>query len=207
MAQVNTPHAPALGTQTVIPDVESLLAARRKRWTRDECRRLMETGALPEGRFELIEGDIIPKMGQNQPHVRAIMRALQALMAVFGIDFLQIQAPLAISEHNEPEPDLIVTRQPTERYLTLGTPTPQDVQLIVEVSDSTLAADRTGKADMYGRTGVPELWVVNINARTLEVFRQPSATGYAQTFTISENDTISPLAAPGASVRVADLLP
>jgi hypothetical protein len=40
----------------------------RKRWTRKECEFLEQNGLLI-GRYELINGDIISKMGQNLPHV------------------------------------------------------------------------------------------------------------------------------------------
>lgn len=79
--------------------------------------------------------------------------------------------------------------------------------LAVEVSDSTLRTDRTVKATLYGQAGINEYWVVNINGRTLEVFRQPGANGYTNVTTLTENETVRPLSAPQAEIRVVDLLP
>ncbi len=187
-------------------DVEPA-AAGRKQWTRDECRQLMELGILEEARFELIGGDIVPKMTQHERHIYTCKQVQKALEAIFGTDYVRLAAPIAIGEYEEPEPDAAVMQRPLIDYLRLGTPLPEEVRLVVEVSDRTLRQDLGAKKTQYGRAGIAEYWVININARTLHVFRGPTESGYAQETILSPEDAVSPLAAPKAVVAVADLLP
>ena len=187
-------------------DVEPV-ETERKRWTRDECRQLMEMGILEEARFELIGGDIVLKMTQHERHIYTCKQVQKALEAIFGTDYVRLAAPIALGEYEEPEPDTAVMHRPLVDYLRLGTPLPEEVRLAVEVSDRTLRQDLSAKKLQYGRAGIPEYWVININARTLHVFQQPNENGYAAEAILSPEDTVSPLAAPDAVVAVADLLP
>ena len=166
MARTQTQASQAI----VLPDSVTMP---RKRWTRDECRQLQSLGLIDAGKYELIEGEIIVKVSQNEPHVFVVMQVLRILTAIFGFDYVRPPAPVAINEYNEPEPDVAVVARPLREYLAAGTPLPQDIRLLVEVSNTTLRTDRSVKAAVYGRAGIPEYWIVNINARTLEV---PTAT-------------------------------
>jgi hypothetical protein len=84
----------------------------RKRWTRQECARLVEKGEL-EGRYELIDGEILSKRGQNPLHMFTIMLAAQWLHKFFDTDYVRIQGPILLQgetgETNEPELDVAVT--------------------------------------------------------------------------------------------------
>ncbi len=179
----------------------------RKKWTREECRQLMELGVLEEARFELIHGDIIPKMTQHERHVFTCKQVQKALEAIFGADFVRLASPIAINEHEEPEPDAAVMKRPLLEYLRLGTPLPEEVLLAVEVSDRTLRWDIKVKAGQYAGGLIPEYWVVNINGRTLHVFRQPTGSGYETETILTADDKVRSLAAPDAVIKVADLLP
>lgn len=183
------------------------LETERKKWTRDECRQLLEMGILEEARFELIHGDIVPKMTQHERHIYTCKQIQKALEAIFGADYVRLAAPIAIGEYEEPEPDAAVMHRPLIDYLRLGTPLPEEVRLAVEVSDRTLRQDLNAKKSQYGKAAIPEYWVVNINARTLHVFRQPHEYGYAAETVFTSEETLSPLAAPDAVIAVADLLP
>ncbi len=182
-------------------------ATDRKKWTRDECRQLLEIGILEEARFELIHGDIVPKMTQHERHIYTCKQIQKALEAIFGIDYVRLAAPIAVGEYEEPEPDAAVMHRPLVEYLRLGTPLPEEVRLAVEVSDRTLRRDLGEKQAQYGGAGIPEYWVVNINARTLHVFRRPVPGGYAEETVLAPADTVSPLASPASRLRVTDLLP
>src|SRR5437867_8451029 len=91
----------------------------RIRWTRQQCDRLRDAGVLT-GRYELIDGEILSKMGQKPPHAVAIGLLLQWLAGVFGIEFVRVQTTAdaggADPDHNEPEPDLAVTQLPLRSY-------------------------------------------------------------------------------------------
>jgi Uma2 family endonuclease len=91
---------------------------------------------------------------------------------------------------------------------------PRHAALIVEVAESSLGIDRGRKATLYARAGIPDYWIVNLVDRTLEIHREPvaapeTAAGwhYAEVRSLGPGETVSPVAAPGARIPVADLLP
>lgn len=184
-------------------------APNRVRWTRGQCDAIREVGVLT-GRYELIDGEIISKMGQNPLHAAGIAALLQWLAPLFGLAFVRVQLPLeaggADPDHNEPEPDLAVTRHPFQAYSDRH-PGPEDLLLVAEVSDSTLRFDRMAKAKLYALAGIQEYWVLDLNARRLLVHRQPSADGHGEILAYGAEESVASLARPEASVRVEDLLP
>ena len=182
---------------------------RRKRWTRDECRFLTESNVLEAGRYELIEGDIVYKVGQNPPHITVMNLVSRVLFRIFGGEFLQTQAPITLpgDEHNEPEPDAAVLNAPVPDVLRNRKAPPADIRLVVEVADTTLTGDLTVKASLYARFGIGEYWVIDIPGRRIVVHRQPAENGYGSVTAHGEEESIAPLTAPNAPVRVADLLP
>src|SRR5207248_2009497 len=91
-------------------------------------------------------------------------------------------------------------------------PGPNDLALVIEVSDTTLARDREWKGPMYARAGIRVYWIVNLNDRVVEVYTEPSGPvalpSYRQRKDYSANETVS-LALPQATIiiPVNDLLP
>lgn len=182
--------------------------SRRKRWTRAECDFLERSGLLTE-RYELIDGEIILKVGQNHPHAMTVTRLFAWLIAVFGVARVQTQATIEVTEEdqslNRPEPDAAVLARPD--YEIQGTPAGSDLLLVAEVSDATLRDDLRTKAMLYARAGIPEYWVLDVPSRRLFVHRQPAPEGYAELAAYAEEETLALSAAPESAVRVADLLP
>ncbi len=178
----------------------------RKLWTRAEYRQLGADGYLQDGRYELVLGEIVKKMGQGRWHIIIGMRIIKILEDVFGFDRLQSQGTLPLGENGEPEPDLAVLNQSIEQFADQE-PSEKDTVLVVEVSNTTLRYDLSRKVRQYGSVGIPEYWVIDIPNRLLHVFREPTATGYALETVLMAGDQVFPLAAPDAVVRVADLLP
>lgn len=180
-----------------------------KTWTRDEIKVLQSTGLLDGTHFELIDGELIDKMGKHRPHINCLWRVMQALEAVFGKGFVQQEAPVETAptdkRTNEPEPDACALLGRIDSYTE--TPKPADVLLVVEVADSTLHHDLTAKASLYARAGFPDYWVADLNGRTLHVLRDPVDGDYLTHLELAESASVQPLAAPGHSIRVADLLP
>jgi Uma2 family endonuclease len=182
----------------------------RKKWSVKECRFLTESDLLEPGKYELIEGEIIIKRGQGRLHIAVSTNIVAVLSAIFGIESLQMQAQIGIGEldeFNDPEPDLAVVAGTLRDYLEREPNPATEVLLVVEASNTTLRGDTTIKVRLYARYGVSEYWVVSIPNRELIVYRLPDANGYADVQTFGESDSVSPLAAPQDSVRVADLLP
>src|ERR1700683_2730386 len=137
------------------------------RWTVNECYRLMELDLL-EGRYEVLDGEIVSKIGHNPAHSYAIQRLMRILSALFGLNNLWIQSPITLpapdNVFNEPEPDVAVTRSSDEDYSGRH-PGPADLCLVVEVSDPTLRPDLIVKARLYARAGIAEYWTFDLNAR------------------------------------------
>jgi Uma2 family endonuclease len=169
----------------------------------------MEEGTLT-GRWELIDGEILSKMGQNPPHRITLMLMKQWLKALFGFLNVQTEKPISIpgpaGRTNEPEPDIAVTTAPTTAY-TDRHPAPQDLLLVVEVSDSTLRFDLTTKALLYAQVGIQEYWVADIEGRRLHCHRGPTPTGYSEVVVYEEAQQVSPLSRPDAPIGCGDLLP
>jgi|SRR5579871_4011794 len=184
-------------------------APNRIQWTCYQYHAMRDAGILV-GRYELIEGEIISKMGQNRPHMIVIVLLSEWLRQLFGGAFVQPQGPiqtaLSDADISEPEPDIAVTVQPATAYVE-NLPAPFDLVLVVEVSDTTLRFDRTAKAALYARAGIREYWVVDIIGRQVFVHRQPASEGYAEITAYGPDEMIATLARPNDAVRVAELLP
>ena len=182
----------------------------RIKWTVDEFDRLAELGAFGERKIELLDGEIYEKMSQNEPHARTIMLLQYKLIQVLPSSLVvRVQLPLRL-ESSKPEPDIAVVsgslRDPVQM--------PTTARLIVEVSDTTLVTDRDVKTGTYAHAGVEEYWIVDLNARRLEVRREPRADatqpggfGYRTLLLLNDTDTLAPLALPQTSFSVADVLP
>jgi Uma2 family endonuclease len=181
----------------------------RIRWTRRQCEAIRDADVLT-GRYELIDGEIVSKVGQSPPHRIGVVLVREWLSRVFGGLHVQVQATIDVAaadpDHNEPEPDAAVTAQPATAYVQQH-PGPEDLLLIVEVADSSLTYDRGLKALLYARAGIGEYWVVDLVGRALYVHRGPGVDGYLEITWYASDERVAPLVRPGASTLVADLLP
>jgi len=198
---------PTLLTPDIAPPAPE---PRRKRWTRQECLGLEAAGVRDLQRYELIEGDLIDRMGKNSPHVTAVIAITLWLHQVFGALFVRFEGPIDVSPEdnptNEPQPDTVVLAREYYNF-TSATPRPADLRLVVEVSDSTLHFDLSTKAALYARAGIVEYWVLDINRRRLIVHRNPVAGKYESVVRYEENEPVCPLAAPDAEFRPSQAFP
>jgi Uma2 family endonuclease len=78
--------------------------------------------------------------------------------------------------------------------------TTADTLLVIEVADTSLLYDSMIKLHLYARAGIPEYWIVDANAETLEAYRSPSGDLYAGHLVRGEIDT--PLAFPDAGIPI-----
>lgn len=195
---------------TAVTDVPVRVDPPRKRWTRAECEALSSAGLLDQQRLELIEGELINKMGKNRPHVRSVKRLFRWLIEVFGWDFVHQETPIDVAPEDnptsEPEPDLIVLAR-DESEFAQHNPGPQDLRLVVEVADSSLSFDRTMKAALYARAGIVEYWVLDILGRRLIVHREPHGGRYTSVVAYGEDESVAPLAAPASLLRIREVFP
>jgi Uma2 family endonuclease len=122
---------------------------------------------------ELLEGWLVPKMVKSPPHSTARQLATKALRQVLPSGWhVRSQEPVTLSD-SEPEPDVAVVRGDLDQY-EQHHPGPQDVALIVEVADASLARDRSIKKQVYAHAGIPVYWIVNLQERRIEVYTEPS---------------------------------
>ena len=181
----------------------------RKRWTRADCAVLEASGLLNQESLELVEGELISKMGKKRPHVSSFTRMQEWLVQVFGWRFVNAEAPVDVAPEdnptNEPVPDLIVLWQDESHFTS--NPRAQDLRLVVEIADTTLHFDLTVKAALYARAGVSEYWVLDVTGRRLLVHRSPRSGMYADVAAYSEHESVSPLAAQQALLLVRDAFP
>jgi Uma2 family endonuclease len=145
-----------------------------KRFTLDEYHRLIKLGFLTEeNRVELIQGELIQMTAKGTPHTVCSSILCRLLDRILGDQVvIRGQDPITISNHSEPEPDIVLARGKDEDYLSHH-PYPEDILLVVEISDSTLIYDQTTKLKLYAESGISHYWVVNLNARQLECYHQP----------------------------------
>jgi Uma2 family endonuclease len=179
----------------------------RKLWTRAECTTLEASGLWDQQRLELVQGELISKMGKKRPHVNALVAVQAWLVRSFGEQFVNPEAPIDVAPEdnptNEPEPDLVVLAKPSREFRDAN-PRPADLRLVVEISDSTLGFDLTAKAELYARAGIVEYWVVDVAARRLIVHRDPRESLYRSVTAYAEQEALAPLAAPLSEFRIAD---
>lgn len=136
----------------------STIPVRTKRWTRVEYERLIDRGIFREDeRLELVDGLLVVKEPQGDPHAAAVDLAMAALRQAFGTGWLvRPHAPLALGGRSRPEPDVAVVPGGPRDYPRA----PRTAALVVEISDSRLAFDRTRKASVYAALAVPEARVL-----------------------------------------------
>ena len=184
-----------------------------RKWTRIEYERLVEVEILgPEDRVELLGGAMICKEPQYSPHATSILLVQRVLTEAFGSGWVvRSQMPVALDDESEPEPDVAVAPGDPRDYRDAH---PARPVLVVEVALSRLGFDREHKGSLYARAGIADYWIVNLPDRRFEVYRGPVPDGaapfgwrYGSTLALGPEERVAPLAAPGASVIVADLLP
>ena len=179
----------------------TLRARKAIMWTREDCRKLAGMGLLP-GRWELVQGEIVSKMGTNLPHSMTAQRIVAWLMSVFSSDCILPACSIDVAPEDnptsEPEPDIILLNRPAAQ---LGrNPIPSDIALIVEVSDTTLEHDLGSKARLYARAAIPEYWVIDVKGCRIHQHRDPKPDGYASVRVIESGDVFSSLARPDATL-------
>lgn len=181
-----------------------------RRWTRAEYERLIADGYFQPGEHvELLDGEILTMTPQLSGHATSVHKSLLAIMTAFGPGFfVRSQSPLAITPDSEPEPDLAVVPGCADDYARQH---PTTALLIVEVAETSLKLDRQKKGSLYARAGITDYWIVNLNERVLEVYRDPVETaqgwGYRLVQRLTDAETVTPLAKPDAVIAVAALLP
>jgi Uma2 family endonuclease len=182
-----------------------------KRWTVAEFHQLWTDGWFEGTRPMLLDGEIYQMAIPGHPHNKGVGLMDYALKAVFATGYwVRVQMPLVLGQWSDPVPDLSVVVGSVRDH----DDQPTTAILVVEVADNSIAVDTGEKAALYAASGIADYWVTDLNGRPLIVHRDPqpdqaspSGSSYASTVRLTPGQTVSPLAAPQATVNVADLLP
>jgi Uma2 family endonuclease len=180
-------------------------ATPRRLLTVDEYHRMGEAGILTdEDRVELIEGELVAMAPIGSEHVAATNTLNHLLvLAVGDRGIVSVQNPVRLTRRSEPQPDFAVLK-PRGDYKT-ALPRPEDTMLAVEVANTSLDYDRTVKLALYARSGIPEVWIVNLTAEEVEVYQSPVADGYASVARAGRSDVLTINAIPDVRIPVAKI--
>ena len=170
---------------------------------------MLGAGLFAGQRYELIDGDLIDKMGQKPPHAAAIVWIQKWLGTFIDLGRIRVQLSMEAARKDRkwtiPEPDFAVLAEEKSDYEQRH-PRGDEMLLVIEVSDTTVKFDLTRKAVLYARAGVPEYWVLNVPRRQLVVHRQPDGAEYRSIRIYSEEEIVS-MGGSDRTVRVGELLP
>ncbi len=150
---------------------------------------MAEVGILKEDdRVELIDGEIIPMTPIGPQHAACVDWLTRLLIQRVSADIVvHVQNPLQLTNNAELYPDLALLRPKANRYRDRA-PCPEDVLLVIEVSDTSLETDRSDKVPRYAEAGIPEVWLVDLNRQEVHIFRDPSGNQY-RTFSMASGHT------------------
>jgi len=172
-----------------------------------EYHTMAESGILaPDERVELIEGQIFRMAAKGTAHSAAVTRVDRFFdKSLDGRALIRLQDPVQLNDFSEPEPDIAIVQLDPLDYEDHH-PTPTEIFLLIEVSDSTLKRDRDLKAPAYAKSGVVECWILDVKGRCLYVLREPGPEGYDIEIVLRDGEAIAPLAFPQCKVQVSDFL-
>jgi Uma2 family endonuclease len=172
----------------------------------DEYHKMGEAGILCEDdRVELIEGKLIDMPPIGSPHAGKVNRFNTLLSRIIGSKaVIALQNPVRLGKRSEPQPDITLLR-PRDDFYEKSHPQPKDVLLLIEVADTTVRYDREVKIPLYAVYGIPEVWLIDLQAKRVEVYLQPSKHGYRQVLRPANDEQLALSLLPDVSLAVADL--
>lgn len=182
----------------------TLLDEHRHRFTRAQFAALAAAG-IDDWRCELIAGELVDVSPMSSRHAEVTRRLFSVLnrQLMEPAFVVGCQQPIGLGDWSEPEPDVWVARGRPGGYMDRH-PEAADVLLVVEVGWSSIRFDRDIKLPMYAGAGVPEVWLFDVDAASVEVFRHPWATGYRSIETLGIEDVMT--LPDGATFRIATIL-
>ena len=164
---------------------------------------MVELGMLEGEPVELLQGELVLMSPQSSAHAWVIRTSNKILTDQVGDRaWVQAQCPLALSEDDEPEPDVAIVPLGEYRFTH-----PTTALLVVEVSVSSLGRDLRSKAIVYARAGIPEFWIIDVRSQVVHVHREPISGSYTRVTKVARGDVLDVLVLPGIRVATDDILP
>ncbi|MEL7220114.1 MAG: Uma2 family endonuclease [Bacteroidota bacterium] len=157
----------------------TIIAPDLYRWTVQEFQQMVTAGILEEDdKVELLNGQIVYMSPVGRFHAACVSMLnewfFQTLKRAY---IIRVQDPIVLDNLSEPEPDIVIAKRKAD-YYAQGLPKPEDVRLIVEVADSSLAKDKGVKLPLYAAAGIQEYWLINVSKEQLEIYTLPTEKGY-----------------------------
>jgi Uma2 family endonuclease len=171
----------------------SIIEEKSYQFTVEEFYQMYESGIFAENdRVELVEGEIIHMTPIGTWHAAVVDRLTQLFIERFSAyAIVRIQGAVLLSRKSAPLPDVVVMKRKEDFYAS-GHPQPEDVFLIVEVSDTTICYDRSIKVTLYARSGISEVWIVNLQEDWIEAYRKPLFSDYQEKIVYKRGQRIAP---------------
>jgi len=179
----------------------------KRLFTVDEFHQMAEGGVFGEDdRLELLDGEIVQMTPIGSQHAACVKQLNEWFVRHVGVDVIVgVQDPVVLDEGNELYPDIALLRRQPDFY-NRSHPRPSDVLLVVEVADTTGDYDRRVKVPRYARAGIPEVWVVDLRARVIDVHAGPVAGEYRDPRRVGPGESLAVPGVSGQQLAVAEIL-
>lgn len=179
---------------------------KRLRFSVDDYYKMIDLGILDNReKAEIIDGELIKKTTIGDNHAFVVDSLNRFFSKNVSDDIMvRIQNPLRLTDFDEPEPDIVLTD--LTKYDGKRHPRPAETILVVEVSDSTLKYDREVKIPLYAEAGIPEVWIVNLQHKIIEVHQQPSVGIYQLARIFKQGEIVETTVLPDLTLEVDSLL-
>lgn len=170
---------------------------------RAEYDQLVELGVFVNEKIELLQGGLVPMSPQGSRHAFIVQVLNRHLTRQLGERaWVRVQLPFAASDISEPEPDIAV--MPPGDYYSQH---PTRALLVIEVADTSMREDRDLKSPIYAAAGVPEFWLIDVNAQTVTVYRNPDGGTWTEMKRHNRDETLALSSFPDVTVALPDLFP
>jgi len=178
----------------------------RLRFTVDEYYKMIELGMLKDyEKAEIIEGELIQKIPIGDRHASVVDFLTRVFVKNAPDEILvRIQNPIRLSDYDEPEPDIVLAD--LRKFDGKRHPRPDEIILIIEVSDSTVKYDRDQKLPLYAEVEIPEVWIVNLPNEIVEVHTKPKFGLYQLAQIYNRGDILQSEAIPNLEIEVEKII-
>jgi Uma2 family endonuclease len=177
--------------------------------TLDEYERMCEAGVFDEDVWiELIRGEIVDMPPPGPNHEAAVTELIYQLVQGVGrraIVWPQGNAISLPNSESRPQPDITVLKRREDLYRGKR-PTPEDVLILIEVSDTSLKYDKSIKLHLYAEAAIPEYWLVNLVDKAIEVHKDPREGTYQSVARVQSGETIQLPGELDGAISVAEII-
>ena len=178
------------------------------RFSVSDYHRMGEAGIFTEDdRVELIEGEVVDMSPIGSRHAACVDKLaglIRDRTSNHGV-IIRVQNPIHLSEFSEPQPDISILRARDDFYAAAH-PRPDDALLVIEVADASMMYDRNIKIPLYARSGITEVWLVDLVRNVVEVYSSPTTSGYGNQQQFHRGETAASIALPELTIAVDEIL-